>query len=100
MIALPGAQQTLRRWGLISLALPHLPLQTGPYCLVLVLKDFLGLGWPLAPSFGFATLAQQACHFVDPLSTQRKLGPLQSMSDAVPPQISTELAEPQHLGAI
>lgn len=54
MIALPGAWQTVRRWGLTGLALPHLPLQAGSHCLVLVLvlKDFLGLGWPLALSFG------------------------------------------------
>lgn len=56
MITLPGAQQTVGRWGLIGLALPHLPIQTGPHCLVLVLKDFLGLGWPLALSFGLCDL--------------------------------------------
>lgn len=58
MIALPGAWQTVRRWGLTGLALPHLPLQAGPHCLVLVLvlKDFLGLGWPLALSFGLCDL--------------------------------------------
>lgn len=56
MIALLRAWQAVGRWGLIGLALPHLPIQAGPHCLVLVLKDFLGLGWPLALSFGLCDL--------------------------------------------